>query len=259
MRRIAFVVLALALLAPLAAAPARGQLLVHDPLALAEQLIQYAEMLADYAQQYRILRTDVEGVGKLADQYDTMVQNLEHLEDLASANPGVFLEGLRELFWRLQGVVYATDDVLSRFDQAYTPEVSPDLGVSEGQRLRTTLTTVRTLLAGAQDHARASEAASGSLARLVGQLDTADGNLKALQAVGALTSEVATETTRVAEAQTLTANLLAVREADELASREEERLTLLDWMRRGQGYRGQVPRTFTPVPSGFDRQQGGGQ
>ncbi|HLE84926.1 MAG TPA: hypothetical protein VJG13_11345 [Thermoanaerobaculia bacterium] len=245
MRRAAAAFVLIALLAPVAAPPARGQFVVIDPANLYEQILQYGQMLADYYQQWQILTTQYR-------QIEGMLQNLEDLERAASDNPVRFLIGLRDVFWRLQGVVYAADDVLGRYDEAYTPEVSYELSRSEADRLRATLTTYRTLMAAAREHARSSEDSAGALSSLMGQLQAAEGNLQALQAVGALTTQVATETTRASEVQALAVNALIVREAHELSREEEARLTLLDWMHRGSLYRGPSPgRSFDPVPPAF--------
>lgn len=246
MRRVLVVlVLVLALLAPGLARPALGQFVVHDPVAFVQQLIDYAQMLADYYQQFQILVSQYQ-------QIEGMLRNLGDLEDAAADNPVRFLAGLRDVFWRLRGVVYAADDVLRRFDEAFTPEVSYEVSEAEAVRLRATLGTLRTLLAGAQEHARASEDSAVALAELMAQLEGAEGNLEALQAVGALTTQVATETTRAAEVQALAVNALVVREAHELAREEEARLTLQDWMTRGALWRrGPAARTFDPVPSSW--------
>lgn len=245
MRRFAVVLLVLALVAPLVAPPVEGQFVVHDPIAFVQQLLDYAQMLADYYQQYRILVTQFE-------QIEGMLLNLRQLESVASDNPARFLGELRGMFRRLRGVVYVAEDVLRRFDEVYTPEVSYEIERAERQRLAQTLITLRALLAGAEEHARAAEDSADALASLTGQLQAAEGNLEALQAVGALTTQVATETTRAAEVQALAVNALVVREAHELVQEEEARRTLLDWAYRGARYRGgPAPRTFDVVPSSW--------
>lgn len=245
MRHLVVVLLVLALVAPLVAPPAGGQFVVHDPISFVQELLDYVQMLADYYQQYQILVSQFE-------QIEAMVKNLEQLEQLASDNPARFLLELRQVLRVLRGIVYVADDVLVRFDEAFTPEVSYELSETEAVRLRATLGTLRTLLAGAEAHARASEDSASALSVLTGQLDRAEGNLEALQAVGALTTQVATEVTRSAEVQALAVNALVVREAHALAREEQARLTLADWMNRGALYRGgPAPRTFDPVPSSW--------
>ncbi len=246
----------LALLAPVVAPPAAAQIAVYDIAAYLQMLIDYAQALLDYYQQYEILVTQIEQLANLVDQLEVMYQNLESLEDAASDNPARFLVGLRDVLYRLQGVVYSAEDVLARFDEVYTPQVSPDLPTSEGEKVGATLTTLRTLLAATEAHARASEDSSGALGQLMGQLEGAEGNLEALQAVGALTTQVATETTRAAEVQALGVNALVVTRAHELAIEEDARRTLLDWMWRGQSWRaGPERETFSPVPSAFSGEE----
>lgn len=254
MRRAAVVVLMVVLLVPWVSPPAWGQFIVHDPIAFVQMLVDYLQMLADYYRQYQILTGEYRQIEQLAEQYEAMLRNLEELKDGARDNPERFLGRLRDVFFRLEGVVYSADDVLRRYDEVYDPEVTGELSRREDERLRATMTTFRTLMAGAEQHARASEGAAGKLRRLMDQLEAAGGNLEALQALGALTTEVATETTRVSEVQALAVNALVVREANDLAREEEARLTLLDWMDRASFYRGgPAPRSFDPVPSAFRR------
>lgn len=252
MRYLASIVLVVLVLAPVLAPPASALYPVYDAAAYVQMLIDYVQALLDYYQQYEILVNQVEQLAQLVEQLEVMYQNLESLDDAASDNPVRFLVGLRDILYRLEGVVYSAEDVLARFDEVYTPQVSPDLPTSEEERLSATLGTLRSMLAAAETHARASEDSSGRLAELMRQLEGAEGNLEALQAVGALTTQVATETTRSAEVQALAVNALAVSAAHELVLEEDARRTLLDWMWRGKTWRaGPARETFSVVPQAF--------
>jgi P-type conjugative transfer protein TrbJ len=249
---IVLVLLALLVLAPVLAPPASGQYLVYDAAAYIQMIIDYLQALLDYYQQYQILVNEVEQLVQLIEQLETMYQNLESLDDAASDNPVRCLVGLRDVLYRVQGIVYSAEDVLERFDEVYTPQVSPDLAETEADKLEATLGTLRSMLAAAETHARASEDSSGRLAELMRQLEGAEGNLEALQAVGALTTQVATETTRSAEVQALSVNALAVAAAHELALREDARRTLFDWRWRAKTWRaGPARETFSVVPGAF--------
>lgn len=254
MRRALSVLLLLLVLLPAAGPPARAQFIVLDPANLYEQIIQYTQMLLDYYQQYQILANQVEQLVQLIDQVEKMAQNLEQLEQVWADNPGQALSDLRFLMVRLGGIVYGADDLLWRYDDLYTPRVPPSLPEQESEQLSETLNTFRTLLASAQATGRHSESAASQLTLLTRQLETAEGNLEALQAVGALTTEVASETTRLAEVNAMTLNALVVHYSHELTARENARLTLMDWIDRGARYQaGPAPRTFDPIPSSYPR------
>lgn len=252
MRRLLAVLLLALLLLPAVVPPATAQFIVLDPANLYEQIIQYVQMLIDYYQQYEILVNQIEQLVQLVDQVEMMIQNLEQLESFASDNPARILYDLRTLMWQLEGIVYSADDILRRYDEFYTPQVATDLPREEAEQLSQTLTTFRTLLAGAEATARHSEDAAGELGHLAYQLENAEGNLQALQAVGALTTQVATETTRLAEVNAMTLNTLAVYYSHELTTRERARLTFMDWIVRGSYSRSGPPsRSFDPVPSSY--------
>ena len=252
MRR-ASAVLALALLlVALAPPPAHAIIPVIDAANLVEQILQYGRMLLDYYRQYQILYENVQQLVQLVHQAELMEQNLENFDNaLKSGNPSIFLSYLRSLFDRLQGIVYSADDVLTRYDDVYTPELPLDLPTAESDRLHQTLTTFRTLLAGAQETARGSDGASSSIGQLVGQLDSAGGNLEALKSVGALISEAAAETTRNTEVQAMAVNALTVYYSDQLASREQARLVFEDWIHRGQSVPERSSPVFEPVPPNY--------
>jgi type IV secretion system protein TrbJ len=256
MRFLLPVLLVVLVLAPVLAPPASALYPVYDAAAYVQMIIDYLQALLDYYQQYQILVNEVEQLAQLIEQLEVMYQNLESLDDAASDNPSRFLVGLRDVLYQVQGIVYSAEDVLARFDEVYTPQVSPDLSETEAAKLEATLGTLRSMLAAAETHARASEDSSGALAQLMGQLESAEGNLEALQAVGALTTQVATETTRSAEVQALSVNALAVAAAHELALREDARRTLFDWMWRAKTWRaGPARETFSPVPSAFSGEE----
>jgi P-type conjugative transfer protein TrbJ len=252
--RLLLVALLLALLLlPVAVPPLQAQFIVLDPANLYEQIIQYIQMLLDYYQQYEILANQVEQLFQLVDQVEMMLQNLEQLEEVWADNPGRALADLRSLMYRLGGIVYGADDLLWRYDDLYTPRVPPDLPAQESEQLSETLTTFRTLLAAAQASGRDGEGAAAQLTRLTAQLEAAEGNLQALQAVGALTTEVASETTRLAEVNAMTLNTLTVYYSHELSARETARLTFMDWIDRGANYQGSSAQTFDPIPSSYPR------
>ena len=251
MRRLLVALLLAVVLVTATAPPAHSQFVVVDPANLAQQIIQYAQMIIDYYQQFEILVNQVEQLVQLVEQVEMMIQNLEQLESVGADNPARVLYHLRNLFWQLEGIVYSASDVLARFDETYSPEVALELPREEAERLSDTLNTFRTLLAGAQATARHSEDAAGELGNLTYQLEHAEGNLQALQAVGAMTTQVATETTRLAEVNAMTLNALTVYYSHELTARETARLTLMDWIVRGSYTRSSPTRTFDPVPPSF--------
>lgn len=252
MRRLLALVLLLALGAALVAPPAASQVVVYDPANWVQQILQYAQMLIDYYLQYEQLVHDVQQLVQLVEQVEMMLQNLEDLERFAADNPGRFLGDIRDLMRALEGVVYRADDVLIRYDDHYTPAVALDLPAEEEERVAETLATYRTLLAAARQTAGHSSEAATALGGLSGQLESAEGNLQALQAVGALTTQVATEVTRGNELHAMTLNALVVRYSHELAAREHSERTFLDWIERGKDVQSwPPPRTFDPVPDGF--------
>jgi P-type conjugative transfer protein TrbJ len=250
MKRSLVLLLVLALTLPLAAPPpAAGQFAVIDVANLVEQIRQYAQMLAEYWQQYEILVKQVEQLARLVEQVEMMELNLRQLERFGADNPERFLFSLRSLFAQLEGIVYSADDVLRSYDEIYRPGVAVHLPTDEADRTTETLETFRSLLAGAHENARLSDDAASALSGLTGQLATAEGNLEALQAVGALTTQVATETTRLSELHAMTLNALTVHYSHELASREEARLTFLDWIHRGRFHFDDSPQSFDLVPN----------
>jgi len=255
MRRLAVPVLLAALLMPplltLSAPPARAQWVVIDPANLYQQILQYAQMLLDYYQQYEMLVANYDELRNLIEQGELMAQNLERLDELLADDPGRFLHGLRDLFYRLEGIVYTADDVLRRYDEVYAPRVANDLPEEEALRAEQTLATLRTLLAGTREMGRASEDASHRVEVLTRQLEGAEGNLEALEALGALTTHVATETTRAAEVDAMAVNALAAYFSHEVASRELSRRTFLDWVDRGAAALPEARRQFRPVPPSF--------
>jgi conjugal transfer/entry exclusion protein len=154
--------------------------------------------------------------------------------------------------WQLEGIVYRADDVLLRYDDHYTPDIALDLPVEEDERLSETLATYRALLAAAHQTAGHSTQAATALDGLSRQLEGAEGNLEALQAVGALTTGVASEVTRSNELAAMTLNALVVQYSHELAAREEAERTFLDWIERGRDVQSpRPPRTFELVPDDF--------
>lgn len=252
MRRLALLVLLVALPATLLPPPAASQVATFDAANYVEQIRQFVQMLIDYYLQYESLVQQIEQLVQLVDQVEMMEQDLEALGDLDFDNPGRFLADLGHVLRVLQGVVYRADDVLRRYDDVYTPAVALDLPAEEDERLAQTLGTFRTLLAAAQETARHSDDAAHRLGELTRQLDRAEGNLEALQAVGALTTQVATEATRLAEVQAMSLNALTVYYSHRLAEREAAEQTFLDWVHRGRFYAaGPRPRTFGLVPADF--------
>ncbi|MFW6012188.1 MAG: hypothetical protein ACOC92_00590 [bacterium] len=245
MRRIlACLLLALLLLPLLTPLPSNAQVIVLDPANLSQQIIQYAQMILDYAQQIGQLI-------QLIEQVEMMIENLEQIEEMFSDNPARFLFELRRVMDRLRGIVYQADDLLVRYDLNYTLHASEDLPTQQADLNEETLRTYRTLLAGVQAAARQGEGSASRLSLLSDQLDSAQGNVQALQAVGALTTQVATETNRLAELNAMTANALTVRFSHEISARETARKTFLQWIDRGLSERPPARETFTVVPPDF--------
>jgi len=253
---VAVLVLALALGGLALPPPAAGQFIVLDPANLYEQIIQYAQMLIDYYQQYEELLNQVQQLENLVRQVELMGRNLEHLDELDADNPSRVIDALRTLMRQLGGIVYTADDLLDRYDDVYTLDVAEDLPLEESERTGRTLETYRSLLAAAHQHAQQTETSSHNLGALTRQLDAADGNVETLQAVGALTTQVATETSRLNEVGAATLNALVVHYSDELASREQARQTFMDWIDRGRLARPEATESFEPVPPAFSSRGG---
>lgn len=250
-------VTALLVLAALAFAlwplPAHAQLAVFDPINWAEAILQYLQMLRAYYRQYEDLVKQVEQLDTLIQQVRRMDTNLLAIDSLTSDDVSRWLGNLRTVLARLEGIVYSADDVLTRYDELYRLDIPPDLPDAEAERRRAALDTFRTLIAGAHETANGSESAGRRLRKLVEQLDGAQGNLEALQAVGAITTEVAAESSRTAEVNAMTLNALAVQFSEELAGREQARITFNDWLRRGREGRPLPTQEFDPVPDSFRR------
>lgn len=253
MRRLALLVLLVALPATLLPPPVAPQVATFDAANWVEQIRQFVQMLVDYALQIETLIQEIEQVVQLVEQVEMMATNLEALEDMAFENPRRLLGDLDQLLGALEGVVYRADPLLLlRYDQLYTPRVAVDLVEEEETRVAQTLATYRSLLAATQEAARYGDTAASSLGNLTLQLENAQGNLEALQAVGAISTEVATELTRSNELQAMAVNALVVRSAHELAEREHAEATFLDWVRRGRFSTPPSPhRAFDPVPGDF--------
>lgn len=252
MRRTVALLAVLALLLTLSPAPAPAQFVVLDPANLYQQILQYAQMILDYYQQYEQLVNEIEQLVRLIEQIELMLENLEQVEDLRLDNPGRILHDLRAILDQLGGVVYSADDLLRTYDHLYSPDVAHDLPAQERERTEKTLQTMRTLLAASRQSARDTEDSAHALASLSNQLEAAEGNLEALQAVGAINTQLATETARLNETTAATLNALAVSTSHELASREQARRTLLDWIARGStSDAGPEHETFSPVPPAF--------
>lgn len=251
--RLTAVLLALLLVALPLALPrsAPAQELVYDPANFWQQVAQYAQMILDYYQQYKILVEEIQAVAHLYEQIELMLENLEDIEDLASDNPGRAIAAIWAELYRLEGVLYVAEDVVSRFDQLYHLGAADDLVRAERDRASQTLATLRGLLLGSRTTHESSGESSARLHALTNQLDAAAGNLQALQAVGALTSQVATETTRLAEVHAMSLNALTVTAAHELATQEVARAHLLDWIERARRHQPPPPQTFSVVPEGF--------
>lgn len=251
-RSLPTLVLLVALAATLLPPPLAPQVATFDVANYIEQLKQFAQMIIDYYLQYESLVQEIQQLFQLVQQVEMMIQNLEQLEEMGANNPGRLLAQLQVLFSDLEGIVYRADDVLLRFDDHYTPGIAIDLPTEEDDRLTETLETYRTLLAAAQRTAHQSTDAARALEDLSSQLEAAEGNLQALQAVGAMTTQVATEVTRSNEVQAMTLNALTVQAAHELAAREHAERTFLHWIERGRHFQGGPPRqAFDPVPVDF--------
>lgn len=245
---VAVLVAALALGGAALPPAAEAQWLVLDAANLYQQIVQYAQMLLDYYQQYAMLVQEVEQLQNLVEQVELMGRNLEHLDHLGADNPSRVIDALRALLGQLGGIVYTADDLLRRYDEVYAARTADDLPIEEAERTEQTLETFRALLGAAHQHAVQTEASSHTLGALTRQLDAADGNVQALQAVGALTTQVATETSRLNEVSAATLNALVVHYSNQLASREQARKTFLDWVSRGRVSRPAPAQSFEPVP-----------
>jgi P-type conjugative transfer protein TrbJ len=242
----------LLVLATVLPAPVSGQFIVLDPANLYQQILQYAQMLVEYYQQYEQLVQEVQQLLRLVEQIELMLEALDALEEMVVDNPGRALLEVRVLLAHLGGIVYVTDEMLRRFDHVFSVEPAFDLPFQERERTEQALRTMRTLLASAGEAARASEESSHALGELSAQLHSAEGNLEALQAVGALTTQVATETTRLHETTLAVLNAQGVYSAYELSSREQGRRTFMDWIERGAASRpAEPPRSFSVVPPAF--------
>lgn len=211
--------------------PAQAQFAVYDAINWIENATQVIQQVYEIYQKYQQLVNDYQ-------RYATMIKNLQRFDSLTFQNLVGLANAVNEIIQygeALGHTLYDIDEQFAETFPGYEPILESDWLDIFSHRNRRTLDTLRYTLDALNRIASSTTESQAVLEHIAGDVESADGNLKALQANGELLHHQAGQLAQINQQLSLQTNAQAVFWAYQVDREAADRATASEWLANGVG------------------------